>query len=38
MDKTVQRMLPNIQAEGTGEVDKGIGDLKLTVPCWEAIS
>lgn len=25
VDKTVQRMLPNIKAEDTGQVDKGIG-------------
>jgi len=31
-NKAVQHMLPNIQAEGIGEVDKGMGDLKSTVP------
>ncbi|MEM4315930.1 MAG: hypothetical protein QXT66_06270 [Nitrososphaerota archaeon] len=31
-DKTVQHILPNTQAEGIGEADKGMDNLNLTVP------
>ncbi|MEM3096659.1 MAG: hypothetical protein QXV62_06650 [Nitrososphaerota archaeon] len=31
-DKTVQHILPNTQAEGIREADKGMDSLNLTVP------